>query len=62
MLIKNPKTRKTTWGWWHGSNGRAPAYQVQGPEFKPLTHTHTHTHTYTQNNTNKTTWGMTQVE
>jgi hypothetical protein len=22
-------------GWWHGSNGRVPAYQAQGPELNP---------------------------
>jgi hypothetical protein len=27
---------KAVEGWGHGSNRRAPAKQVQGPEFKPL--------------------------
>jgi hypothetical protein len=37
--------KNTEQGWKCGSSGRAPASQVQGPEFKLQRHTHTHTHT-----------------
>jgi hypothetical protein len=33
--ILSEKIAKAQKGWRHGSNGRVPAWQVQGPEFSP---------------------------
>jgi hypothetical protein len=38
------KNNQSKMDWRCGSSGRAPALQVQSPEFK-FTHTHTHTQT-----------------
>jgi hypothetical protein len=32
IILKIPNTNK---GWWSGSSGRKPAWQVEDPEFKP---------------------------